>query len=57
MHLFQYSTMCLQLSTLKKKTAFVRLAQAVNDMPQKLIKDKIHFFLANRAGVKWPRLN
>ena len=27
----------------KKKTAFVRLAQAVNDMPQKLIKDKIHF--------------
>ena len=56
MHLFQYSTMCLQLSTLKKKTAFVRLAQAVNDMPQKLIKDKITF-LANRAGVKWPRLN
>ena len=27
-----------------EKTAFVRLAQAVNDMPQKLIKDKIHFF-------------
>lgn len=27
----------------EKKTAFVRLAQAVNDMPQKLIKDKIHF--------------
>ena len=45
MHFFQYFTMCLQLSTLKKKkNAFVRLAQAVNDMPQKLIKDKIHFF-------------
>ena len=35
----------------KKKTAFARLAQTVNDMPQKLIKIK-STFLANRAGVK-----
>lgn len=35
----------------KKMTAFARLAQTVNDMPQKLIKIK-STFLANRAGVK-----